>query len=176
MSEERLPPETSDFVRKNIGTLAPHVTYPVTASRHPTEIGTSSVSSPTEEPSQLGFVIHTRDQRVTPGQAGDSNHQARNSSVRCCTVAAVRLVDVASDVGRHALLGKGRKVVPQRASSREQFPISFHERTCRWNGWDSFHDPLWPRLPHLNPRVMPVTLVGTGRVKFSSLLLSLARI
>lgn len=57
-------------------------------------------------------------------------------------------------------------VVPE-AGSRRQSPISFPEggRVEQAGGWEQFAIHSGPQLPHLIPRVMPVTLAGTGRVK-----------
>lgn len=58
-----------------------------------------------------------------------------------------------------------------------QSPISFHGLDGWKQGGNSSRSTLAPPGSHTSiPRVMPVTLVGTGKMKFSSLLLSLARI
>lgn len=80
----------------------------------------SSLSLPT-------WPVQTRDRRVAPERGDDTGYQACNNSVKCCTIAATRLLGVASDVAR-LIPGPERQVVPERA--REQSLL----QADRWNG------------------------------------------
>lgn len=79
----------------------------------------------------------------------------------------MRLLGVASDVGRHVLLGPDLKF--QVSASRQQGAFCNLSHGRQVEQVEQFTIHSGPGLPHLIPRVMPVTLVGTGKMKFDAI-------